>query len=199
MIKAIIFDLGNVVVHVDKTEQYRKFSANCNKTAPYIKGYFEKSRVRKSFERGELTPIQFYTAIGKELNLRMSFNNFNRVWCGIFTLNKDVEKLIKKLKKSFRLILLSNTDILHYRYIKNKYKIINTFDDYVLSYQAGHRKPNPLIFLTALKRAKTLPFNCIYVDDIPEFTFIARLMGIKAFKYVNFGRLIKELGGFKII
>ena len=52
MIKAIIFDLGNVIVKVDKTEQYKKFSANSDKTVSYIKKYFDNSPIRKFFEKG---------------------------------------------------------------------------------------------------------------------------------------------------
>jgi HAD superfamily hydrolase (TIGR01509 family) len=68
----------------------------------------------------------------------------------------------------------------------------------VLSYKIGYRKPNPLIFLSALKKAKTLPFNCVYVDDIPEFVYIARLMGIKAFQYKNFEKLISDFKKLQI-
>lgn len=199
MIKTIIFDLGNVIVNVDKTEQYKKFSASSGKTVSYIKDYFENSSLRKAFERGKLTSIQFYHKLSQELNLNMNFNEFKNAWCNIFSLNKKVEDLLKKLKKKYKLILLSNTDILHFEYIKNKFKIVNTFDEYVLSYKVGYRKPNPLIFLVALRKAKALPFNCAYIDDIPEFVYVARFMGIKAFKYENFGKLVKDLNSFKII
>lgn len=71
--------------------------------------------------------------------------------------------------------------------------IINIFDKYVLSYKVGYRKPSPLIFLDALRKAKTAPFNCIYIDDIPEFVYVARFMGIKAIKYEGFERLLHDL------
>ena len=101
-----------------------------------------------------------------------NFKNFKKEWCNIFALNKNVEKLIINLKRNFKLILLSNTDKLHFKYLKNKYKIINAFDAYVLSYEVGYRKPNLLIFSDALKKAKTLPFNCIYIDDTPAQTIL---------------------------
>ena len=174
MIKVIIFDLGNVIVKVDKTEQFKSFSVNSDNTVSCIKEYFENSYWRKAFEMGELKPKEFFEKTAKELNLKMDFDNFKKVWCNIFTLNKDIENLIKDLKKRFRLILLSNTDEVHFAYIREKFKIVNAFDEQVLSYKVGHRKPNPLIFLQALKKANTLPFNCVYFDDIPEFVYVIK-------------------------
>ncbi len=199
MIKAIIFDLGNVVVKIDKAGQFKKFAASSNKPIPYIKKYFENSSARKAFERGEIDPRHFYEGVSKDLNLKISFDNFKNAWCDIFSLNEDVERLIRKLKGNFKLVLLSNTDALHFGHIESKYKIVNAFDEQVLSYKVGCRKPNPMIFLNALKKANALPFNCLYIDDIPEFVYIARLMGMKALQYTNFEKLVCDLDKAKIL
>ncbi|MDP3765162.1 MAG: HAD family phosphatase [Nanoarchaeota archaeon] len=199
MIKTIVFDLGDVILKVDKTGQFKKFATGSNKTVSYIKKYFENSSFRKAFERGELKPRQFYEKTAKELNLNMNFNDFKKTWCHIFTLNDDVEGLIKNLKGKFRLILLSNTDEMHFEYIKSKYRVVNVFDEWILSYEIGYRKPNPLIFLSALRKAKTLPFNCVFIDDIPEFVYVARLMGIRAFQYKNFEKLVGDLNKVKVL
>lgn len=193
MIKAIIFDLGGVIVNVDKTGQYKKFSADSNKPFSFVKDYLDTSHLKESFEKGRLNTAQFYSEISRELNLKMDFKNFKKEWCNIFTLNKNIKKLIINLKRNFKLILLSNTDELHFKYLKNKYKIINAFDAYVLSYEVGYRKPNLLIFSHAIKKAKTLPFNCIYIDDIRAFVFVAKLTGMKAFQYKNFKKLVYDL------
>lgn len=199
MIKVIIFDLGNVIVKVDRTNLFKELAINSNKPIEHIKKYYENSSARRLFEIGKLKPKEFYEKIVSELNLNMNFKEFSKYYCDIFTLNNDVVKLVQKLKKNFRLILLSNTDIMHFNYIKNKYKIVNIFDEQVLSYKVGHRKPNPLIFLKALKKAKTLPFKCAYFDDIAEFIYIARLIGIRAFQYKNFEKLAEDLRKVKIL
>lgn len=199
MIKTIILDLGNVIVNVDKSLQYKKFSASSNKPFPYVKEYIENESSRKDFEKGKLTPLQFYQKVQEDLTLNMNFRQFKSAWCDIFALNKSVENLIKKLKTKYRLILLSNTDILHFNYIKNKFRIVGAFDEYVLSYKTGCRKPNPLIFLHALGKAKSLPFNCVYIDDIKEFVYMAKLVGMKSFQYKNFKKLIFDLKSLGIL
>lgn len=198
MIKAIIFDLGDVIVKVDKTEQFIKFSAKSGKDAFQIRQYFE-CHVKNEFGRGEISPRQFYRRTSSELGLKMNFQEFKRAWCDIFELNKNVAKLIENLKGKFKLILLSNTDALHFPYIRRKFKVVNAFDDFVLSYEIGCMKPNPLIFLNALRKAGTIPFNCAYFDDIRQFVYVARLMGIRAFQYKNYEKLIDDLNNINIL
>ena len=194
MIKTIIFDLGNVIVNVGRTEQYRRFQSEGNKDIPCIKKYcHDNSVLMQSFQKGEIKPKEFYKRFSKGLNLKMNFNDFKRAYCDIFTLNKNVANLIKKLKKKYKLILLSNTDIMHFEYIKNKYKIIGIFDEYILSYEIGCRKPDRAIYQIALKKAKALPFNCVYIDDIEKFVKAARAIGIMAFQYKGFEKLIRDL------
>lgn len=197
MIKAIIFDLGNVIVKVNKTRQMEAFSEDCGKSVSYLTKYFKKHPLEKKFERGSITAEYFYERCKKDLNLKMDFENFRKVWCDIFELDKDVEALIMHLKEKFRLVLLSNTDEMHFEHIRNNYPIVNVFDEHVLSYKEGCRKPNPLIFIKAIQKAKTAPFNCMYFDDIIEFVFIARVLGVKAYQYESFGKLKDDLRRFK--
>ena len=199
MIKTIIFDLGNVIVNFDETNIFKTWAAASNKSVPEIKKYFRNSSARKAFERGEINPSQFYSRTTEELGMKMSLNDFKKLWNEIFTLNKDVEKVIRNLKNKVNLILLSNTNVWQYEYVKNNYGIVGIFDKHVLSYEAGCRKPNPTIYLAALKKAKTLPWNCAYFDDIPEFIYAAGLMGIRAFQYKNCKKLVKDLNKLKIL
>ena len=193
MIKAVIFDLGNVIVKVDREDMFKKFASTSKKSRQEIEDYYYKPWTRNAFENGRITSKEFYHKFTNYLEIDMRFNEFKKTYCDIFSLNNDVAQVIKKLKKKFRLILLSNTDELHFEYIKKKYKIVNIFDVHVLSYKVGHSKPNPLIFLDALKKAKAMPFSCLYFDDISIYVYSARLMGIRAFQYKNFEKLVEDL------
>lgn len=198
MIKAIIFDLGGVIVNVDKRGQYKKFSEYSNKPASFIKRYLGDSCLKKSFEKGRISARQFHSEMSLELNLKMNFKNFKKEWCNIFALNKDVEEIIENLKKKFILVLLSNTDILHFEHIRKKHSIIDAFDEHILSYKEGCRKPHPLMFLKAIKKARTLPFNCLYIDDTLECVCAAQMIGMKTIHYNHFTGLTRELKKFKI-
>ena len=195
----MIFDLGNVIAYFDETGIFKAWSDASGKSIPEIIKYYSNSSARKSFERGAISPDEFYSKTQEELNMKISFNKFKKTWNEIFTLNKNVEKIIRSLKGRYRLVLLSNTNEWQYEYLRKKYQILEVFDEYVLSYKAKCRKPNPLIFLKAIMKAKTLPWNCAYFDDIPEFIFSARLLGIRACQYKNVKKLKNDLNNLKIL
>lgn len=193
MIKAIIFDLGNVTIKFNETPTFRKWAECGSKPFAEVKEYHKNSSTRKAFERGEVTPRQFYSRFAEDLGLRIGYNEFVQNYCEIFTRNIEVEKIIKSLKGRVKLVLLSNTNVLQYEFARKKFKIIDVFDKHIASHEVGMRKPNPLIFLKAVQKAGTLPFNCAYFDDIAEFVYVARMLGIKAFQYKNMEKLNLDL------
>jgi len=193
MIKAAIFDLGNVTVKFDETPHFRKWAETGKKPFSEVKNYYKNSATRKAFERGEVTPRQFYDKFAEDLGLKISYNEFVQNYCDIFSRNKEVERVIKSLKGKVKLVLLSNTNVLQYEFIRKKFRVLDMFDEYVISYKARMRKPNPFIFLKAVKKAGAMPWNCAYFDDIPEFVYAARLLGIMAFQYKNPKKLEMDL------
>lgn len=199
MIKSIIFDLGNVIVNVDRSNLYKEWAKNSGRSVNDIKNCYSCCKSIRDFEKGRLNPQEFYKKISDEFGLNIGFEEFKTSYCNIFSLNKKVEGEIRKLKKHYRLVLLSNTDKLHFEHIKNKFKIVDIFDDYVLSYETGIKKPNPLIFMKAVRKCKASPFSCMYFDDIPEFVMVARIMGVKAFQYKSYEKLISDLKGAKVL
>lgn len=153
MIKAVIFDLGNVTVKFDEAPHFSRWAACGTKSFSEVKKYYQNSSTRKAFERGEVTPKQFYDKFVEDLGLKISYRDFKDNYCDIFSRNEEVEKIIKSLKGKVKLVLLSNTNVLQYEFAKKKFKIIDSFDEYILSYEVGCRKPNPLIFFKAIKKA----------------------------------------------
>ena len=199
MVDVIIFDLGNVIVKVNRSIFLQKLANNSDKSLKQISDYYEETMPISQFESGKLKPRDFYMRISADLGLRMDFDEFKNSFNDIFTLNDDVARIIKKLNKDFRLVLLSNTCVLHFEYIRDKYAIIEKFDDYSLSYKVGCAKPHPKIFLDAIKRSKTTPNNCVYFDDMAQFVKAARLMGIKAFQFIGYEKFADDLKKLGIV
>ena len=194
MIKTILCDLGNVIVNVDHSKIFEGLAKHSDKDKKYIHDFFYRSIVRKRFDKGKLNAKEFFTSYKKDLNLKLNFSEFKKVWCSCFIgLNKEMERLLQNLKKNYKLILLSNTDEIHFSYCQKKYKILKMFDDYVLSYEVGYSKPNPLIFLKALRKAKTKPWQIVYIDDLYQFVLAAKAFGIKSVQYKTMEKLRKDL------
>jgi HAD superfamily hydrolase (TIGR01509 family) len=63
----------------------------------------------------------------------------------------------------------------------------------------GACKPDRAIFQAALDRAATRPQQCVYIDDIEQYTDAARSLGINAHTFTNARRLEQYLTDMGIL
>jgi putative hydrolase of the HAD superfamily len=67
------------------------------------------------------------------------------------------------------------------------------FDDVVLSFQVGSRKPDPEIFALAVRRCGVPAEECVLVDDLPENCAGARATGWQAVHFTDADAAATEL------
>ena len=103
------------------------------------------------------------------------------------------EELFAALKKRYRLLLLSNTNAIHFEMVRENYPLLRHFDHLVLSYKVGALKPSPLIYAEALKHAQCAPEECFFTDDIAAYVEGARAAGIDAVQFENREQIEREL------
>ena len=95
--------------------------------------------------------------------------------------------------------MLSNTNKLHFDYVKRKYPVINKFGSYFLSYKLHSRKPDKKIYAGVLKGTGLKPREIIYFDDMPEFVRAASKMGFNAFVMKSSDGCRKVLRGYGLL
>ncbi|MBD3426632.1 MAG: HAD-IA family hydrolase [Candidatus Omnitrophica bacterium] len=198
-IKAILFDLGNVIVDVDEVKLERSYSPHGKVSEGELVSYVKASQDANRYMEGKLSTSQFYYRARRRFRLDMKFGDFYRVWNSIFLAKSDMEDLIRNLKSSYpdvKLILISNTNEAHYRYIRDNYKILDELDGHVVSYEAGCQKPDRRIFAEAMRKAGSIPPETIYVDDRLDLIRAARVMGIHAFHFTSSEQLRADLARF---
>jgi putative hydrolase of the HAD superfamily len=195
-IKAVLFDLGNVLIDFDYAISAKRISHFCNKGPEDIAKIFFDSRATVLFEEGKLSPRDFFTEIKGLLDLNLSYERFVPIWDEIFFLsakNRMVYSLINNLRPDYKTALLSNIDILHYEYLKKNFPVFNVFTGIFLSYELGLIKPNKLIYEKTLQALGVEPENTFYTDDRPDLIKSAQELGIKAFVFQGFKQLKADL------
>jgi putative hydrolase of the HAD superfamily len=78
-----------------------------------------------------------------------------------------------------KLVLISNTNDLQWRFLRPQLPLLERFSALVLSHELGLAKPDPEIFRSALRRVGRPPEACAFFDDIPAFVDAARALGIQ--------------------
>ena len=180
MIKCVISDLGKVIITFDNSIFFRKMSEKGPHTQEQMARIVkENSGFLRDFDTGKISPQEFYKEASHKLQLTSDFESFFSAYNDVFGPNPDVAQTLMKLETKYRLILLSNTDVKHFGFIKRKFPELFFFDEYVLSYEVGWMKPDPQIYQIALKRAKAKPEECVFIDDIEANIEAALKMGIQ--------------------
>jgi putative hydrolase of the HAD superfamily len=102
--------------------------------------------------------------------------------------------MLAVLAAHYRLVLLSNTNALHFEMLRERYDfLLRHFDGFVLSHEAHAMKPSPEIFRAAIKCAGCLPGECFYADDIPAFVAGGKAMGLDAVQFENLAQLQRDM------
>jgi putative hydrolase of the HAD superfamily len=193
MYKAIIFDLGKVLVHFDFKRGYRELEGLCPYPAAEIPKRLGATGLVPRFETGLIEPRDFVEQLTRVLDLHVDYDRFCEIWSAIFGQTLVPESMLEGLAARYRLLLLSNTNAIHFEMIRRNYPLIRHFHDLILSYEVKAMKPSPDIYRDAVARAGCRPEECFFTDDIPEYVEGARRMGIDAVQFQSAEQLEGEL------
>jgi len=194
-IKAVIFDLGNVLIDFDHRMAAKSISIFTDKTSEEVFNLFFDSKLTGLFEEGKMSPPQFFEQVRKMLGLEISYHQFVPIWNEIFFLserNLGVYQLACSLRSSYKFAVLSNINILHLEYIKRTFPFLNTFP-MIASCELGLRKPHVEIYQKALQILDSVAGNVFYADDRAELVASASKLGMHSFIFKDVEGLRKDL------
>jgi glucose-1-phosphatase len=193
-VKAVIFDLGRVIVPFDFSRGYTRLEALCGIPESEISGRIASTGLVRLFESGGIEPRDFVRELSKHLNLDTSYENFCEIWTSIFLPHTLIqESMLIGIARNYRLVLLSNTNAIHFEMIRANYPLLRHFHSFVLSYEVGAMKPLPLIYRRAIEEAGCLAEECFFTDDMPAYVEGARTQGIDAVQFESAVQIEAEL------
>ena len=194
MIKTIFFDLGNVIIPFDFKRAYSRLQPLCNYPVTEIPQRMRGTDLVSRFESGLIGPEQFVKEFSAVLELRVNYDEFCDLWTSVFLPEPLIqESLLANLKRRHRLMILSNTNPIHFHMIRENYPLLGQFDHCVLSYEVGALKPSEKIFAAAVARADCAASECFFTDDLAVNVEAARQHGLDAVQFLSAAQLEDEL------
>jgi FMN phosphatase YigB (HAD superfamily) len=194
MIKAVIFDLGRVIVPFDFHRGYTRLGTLCGIAAAEIPLRLAATGLVPRFESGEIAPQDFVRQISEHLNFDIPYDDFCDIWSSIFLPETLIpEPMLRGIARGYRLLLLSNTNAIHFEMIRENYPLLRHFHEFVLSYEVGAMKPSPLIYRRAIELAGCRPEECFFTDDISAYVDGAIAQGIDAVQFQSAAQIEAEL------
>lgn len=193
-IRTLLFDLGNVLLHFSHDRMCAQMAHVCGISDIDLRSLLFGGGLQRRFERGEVSEVEFHREIQAAAGRAVEMKRLRRAGADIFQLNHSLVPLLDRLKQNgYRLVLLSNTCVTHYDWVRQEFDVLDRFDDYVLSYQVGAVKPEDAIFQSALTMLKCRPDECFYTDDIREYVERGRFHGLQAEVFRDSQTLTRQL------
>lgn len=188
-VRNIIFDLGGVVITLDKQEAIRRFrSLGLTDAEDRLDAYTQQG-IFGEVEEGLITAEQFRVKLGELVHHDVTHEECAYAWlgyCGELP-ERNLTALVKLREEGYRLILLSNTNpfMMEWggsdRFDGQGHSLYHYFDGVYLSYQLHLLKPDPQFFSEVLMREKILPADTLFLDDGPRNVAAASQLGITTY------------------
>jgi glucose-1-phosphatase len=199
-VKAVILDLGKVLIPFDFSRGYQAMEKLCRYTAAEIPKRIGGTDLVRRFETGLVEPRDFVDQLSALLELQIDYERFCEIWSSIFLPDPLIpESVLAGLHKRYRLVVLSNTNALHFDMVRQNYPLLRHFDHFVLSYEVKAMKPEPAIYHEAIARAGCRAEECFYTDDIAQYVEAARREGIDAVQFESREQLERDMAARGIL
>jgi glucose-1-phosphatase len=194
VIKTIFFDLGNVIIPFDFRLAYTKLQPLCNYPVTEIPQRMRGTDLVSRFESGQIPAQQFVKEFSALLELRIGHQEFCDLWTSVFLPEPLIqESLLVNLGRRYPLMILSNTNPIHFDMIRANYPLLRHFEHCVLSYEVGALKPSAKIFEEAVARARCEAGECFFTDDLAVNVEAARKHGMDAVQFQSAAQLDEDL------
>ncbi len=194
MIKALIFDVGGVLVRtVDRTHR-NALEERLGLHAGESESIVFNSDMGTKAQQGAITTPELWAWIQQHLHLDaeglLAFQH--DFWAGD-RLDTALIALIRQLKTRYQTAIISNaTDSLHHA-LTHLYPMADAFDLIVGSAYEKVMKPDRVIFERTLARLQRKPEEVIFVDDFAHNIAAAHALGLHTIHFTPQTNLVAEL------
>lgn len=178
MIKAVIFDVGGVLIRTTDYSYRRQWEKRLGLGEGESEEIVFNSDMGQKAQIGEISNEEFWIWVGSYLDLGEALQAFRSgFWAGD-VLDADLISYIRSLRPKYQTAIISNaTDNLR-ESLEETYKIADAFDLIIGSAEEKVMKPDPQIFWTALHRLNRRPEETVFIDDFAHNIRAARDLGM---------------------
>jgi putative hydrolase of the HAD superfamily len=186
--KAIIFDLGNVLLPIDLSLTYQAFAACSSLGSALIEEKILHEHLWVPYESGKQSDEEFRAFLKDKLVLTCTDSAFDAAFSALLlAFHPGVYDWVASLRSQFHLILLSNTSSIHAKRFTQVplgpqgENLFSLFHHVYYSFEMGLVKPDRAIYEQVLAEQGFLAEEVLFFDDNVANINSAKSLGIKSF------------------
>lgn len=192
-IKAIIFDLGGVLIDFSGMTDIRSMMRK-DPGLDAIRPRWITCPTISAFERGEISSDIFASEFTQTWDLQIEPDDFISVFKSwIKGTLPGTEQLLVSLRPHYTLACLSNTNPLHWSQMMHDIGLYAQLDQHFASHTLGRMKPDPNVFADVCAEMGFAPSEVVFFDDGVENIEGAKQAGLSAYQVQSPGDITMKL------
>ena len=192
-IRLIISDFGGVICTFDYRIFCRRLAERSARTADEVFAALFGDSLQEQFETGKLSGRAYHQAVLARIGADVSYEEFFPMYGDIFTEIPATGELLHRLRVQYPLYLLSDTNEIHFGYVRERVEALRLFEEFVVSFEVGVLKPDPRIYQEALRRSGLPASACVFVDDRAVNVEGAAQVGMHAVQFTSAEQMAADL------
>jgi glucose-1-phosphatase len=187
MLKAIIFDVGGVLIRTHSRAGREKWAANLGMDPAEFEQFVFSGESGRQAQLGQKTIVAHWRWLGDYFKLdEASLTEIQSDFFAGDALNEQLLEYIKRLRHAgYRTGLLSNFGDNARRLWTEVYPFIEYFDGIVISAEVGLMKPDPRIYHLAAESVGVPVTEALFVDDFGENIEAAKAIGMQTLHFTD--------------
>lgn len=185
--RTIIFDLGGVIIDLDKSRCIEAFQKLGYDNVADMLGNYKQSGEFLALEEGKITAAEWRDIIREKIGHNHSDKEIDEAF-NAFLVSIPQKKLqmLTELRKKYRVAMLSNTNAVMFEgripemFLEVEGKPMEEyFDDIYVSYKMNMTKPSPEIFEAVAADMQISPEEALFIDDSASNISAASQLGFQ--------------------
>ena len=183
-VKALVFDLGNVLIEIDFMRCVRFWSRRADVPPAQIITRFRIDRHYEAFERGQLPAAAYFDVLRRQLGIELDDREMAAGWNRIIRGEKPgIRACILQLKPHFPLYVLTNTNAVHTAEWETRHRsLLKYFSHVFISSVMGCRKPEDAVYQRVIDAIGVPAGQILFMDDASENVQGAIAAGMQGFR-----------------
>ncbi|RPI22166.1 MAG: HAD family phosphatase [Chloroflexota bacterium] len=193
-IRAVIFDLGGVIVRTEDRGPREQLAARSGLTYEQLSDLIFSSLTAQLATIGKISIDEHWEYVCTTLKAPPEeLGSIKDLFWAGDRVDSALVDAIRSLRPRYQTGLLSNAWITLREALRDEWRIIDAFDVVIISAEAGMAKPDPRIFQLAVDQMKVRPDEAVFVDDFVENIEAAAKMGLRTVRFLNSAQALADL------
>jgi epoxide hydrolase-like predicted phosphatase len=179
-LKALLFDLGGVLVNIDFSRALMAWSSLSTLPADELRRAFRFDHAYERHERGEIAAHEYFSYLTSTLQLCATPQQVEAGWNAIFIGEiAETRMLVEAARQKLPCYAFTNTNASHMKTWSALFpRVVSAFDRVFASHQMGLRKPERAAFDYICRTLALSPESILFFDDLAENVRAAQEAGL---------------------